>query len=97
MQISEFQNIIEETYFDRDSKRGLAINFVWFIEEVGELAKELKKTLIDSGDEERLKEEFADVLAWLTTLASQMGFDLEEIAHIYAEGCPKCHQKPCVC
>jgi len=97
MTISEFQNIIEETYFERDSKRGLATNFVWFIEEVGELAKELKKELIGSGDENRLKEEFADVLAWLTTLVSQMGFDLEDIARIYAEGCPKCHQKPCVC
>jgi len=97
MKISEFQNIIEETYFERDSKRGLATNFVWFIEEVGELTKEMKKMLVNSGDENRLKEEFADVLAWLTTLASQVGIDLEEIAQIYAEGCPKCHQKPCVC
>lgn len=93
MRISEFQKLIEDIYFDKDSSRGLMGTFAWFIEEVGELSRELRS----EGDERKLKDEFADVLAWLSTLASLAGVDLEEAAGKYSRGCPKCHRRPCVC
>lgn len=93
MKISEFQKIIEDIYLEKDSKRGLLGTFAWFIEEVGELSRELRSY----EDKKRLQEEFADVLAWLSTLASIAGIDLEESAKKYAKGCPKCHKAPCIC
>lgn len=97
MTISEFQKIIEDIYFERDNKRGVDKTFTWFIEEVGELAKEIRRLHALSENKTRLKEEFADVFAWLTTLASLLGIDLEEAAQIYSQGCPKCHRIPCEC
>jgi len=111
MTISEFQKIIEDIYFERDSKRGVDKTFTWFIEEVGELAKEIRRLHALPENETRreneapaefrsparLKEEFADVFAWLTTLASLLGIDMEEASQIYSQGCPKCHRIPCEC
>lgn len=97
MQIGKFQKLIEDTYFQRDTKRGVAKTFIWFTEEVGELAREIKKSELGKGDKGRLKLEFADTLAWLTTLASLLEIDLEEAAEIYKNGCPKCHKIPCEC
>ena len=97
MKISEFQKIIEEIYFERDRERGVDKTFTWFVEEVGELAKEIRRLHAHSGNKTRLKEEFADVFAWLATLASLLGIDLEEAANIYSQGCPKCHRIPCEC
>ena len=93
MKISEFQKLIEDIYFGKDSDRGLMGTFAWFVEEVGELSRELRS----EGDKERLRDEFADVLAWLSTLASLAGVDLEEAAGKYSRGCPKCHRTPCIC
>ena len=93
MRISEFQKLIEDIYFDKDSQRGLMGTFAWFVEEVGELSRELRS----GGDANELRDEFADVLAWLSTLASLAGVDLEEAAEKYSRGCPKCHRIPCVC
>ena len=93
MQISEFQRLIERLYFSRDSARGLGGSFLWFMEEVGELATALRE-----GDEEELAGEFADVFAWLVTLASMKGIDLEQAAAAkYASGCPACRCAPCDC
>lgn len=93
MTIAEFQEIIRRTYHDRDAGRGSAATFMWLVEEVGELARALQNE-----DAEAMREEFADVLAWLTTLASIAGVDLEEAAAgRYGEGCPKCRQIPCTC
>lgn len=93
MKISEFQKLIEDIYFEKDSKRGLMETFAWFVEEVGELSRELRTRR----DVMKLREEFADVLAWLSTLASLANIDLEEAAGKYSRGCPKCHKTPCVC
>ena len=87
-----FQGVIDALYGDRDRARGVDGTFVWFVEEVGELARALK-----SGDVENLREEFADVLAWLTTLASLTGIDMRTAAWKYADGCPRCHESPCAC
>jgi len=92
MKISEFQKTIEEIYFARDSARGLRGTFMWFIEEVGELS-----TALLSGDRKEMKGEFADVFAWLVSLASIAGIDMVEAVQKYADGCPCCHQTPCEC
>ena len=93
MQLKEFQRLIEAIYYEKDSKRGLAGTHMWFCEEVGELTRALRRD-----DRDELEGEFADVLAWLSTLASIAGIDLEEAARKkYGEGCPRCSATPCTC
>lgn len=94
MTIQKFQKQIEAIYYERDAGRGVPLTFTWFVEEVGELAKEIRKQPQDS---ERIREEFADVFAWLATLASLLGIELEDAVQIYADGCPKCNATPCDC
>ncbi len=97
MRIAEFQKRIEEIYYERDAARGLAGTHMWFCEEVGELTRALRR---NRGGDKRaeLEGEFADVLAWLATLASIAGIDLEEAAtRKYASGCPRCAAAPCRC
>ncbi len=78
MHISEFQRFISDKYEKRDRERGTAGTFMWFVEEVGELATAL------AGEEQANKaEEFADVLAWLCTLANINDVDLEQACHKY--------------
>ena len=94
MKISEFQKHIEEIYFNKDSARGIEGTFMWFAEEIGELTRAIRR----DDDRENLEEEFADVLAWLVTLASMKGIDLETVAQKkYALGCPYCSTVPCAC
>ncbi|MHC4215837.1 MAG: MazG nucleotide pyrophosphohydrolase domain-containing protein [Planctomycetota bacterium] len=81
MQIGEFQELIRERYETRDRQRGTAATFMWFIEEVGELA-----TALSGQDGENKAEEFADVLAWLCTLANINDIDLEEACRKYTSG-----------
>jgi len=91
--IAQFQRLIERIYLDKDRRRGVAGTFMWFAEETGELARALR-----SRDERQLRAEFADVLAWLSTLASITGIDLEDAARSkYESGCPKCGGTPCRC
>ena len=93
MHLKEFQKRIEEIYYERDSARGLAGTHMWFCEEVGELTRALRRD-----DRDELEGEFADVLAWLATLASIAGVDLEEAARSkYERGCPRCTSVPCEC
>jgi len=94
MKISEFQKHIEEIYFKKDSARGIEGTFMWFAEEIGELTRAIRR----DDDRDNLEEEFADVLAWLVTLASMKGIDLETVAQKkYAQGCPHCSTVPCAC
>ena len=93
MHIKEFQELIRELYFHRDEKRGLEKTFMWFSEEVGELAEALRKN-----DREAMEEEFADVLAWLVSLANIVGVDVEKAAkRKYPGVCPYCGKNPCEC
>jgi NTP pyrophosphatase (non-canonical NTP hydrolase) len=93
MEIEAFQRQMRALYGVRDRERGLARTFAWFTEECGELSRALFR-----GDGDEREHEFADVLAWLVTLASMHGVDLEEAAAAkYAEGCPRCHATPCHC
>jgi NTP pyrophosphatase (non-canonical NTP hydrolase) len=78
MTIKDFQDLIRRRYYPTDSKRGTAGTFMWFVEEVGELASAL------AGDDEHNKEEeFADVLAWLCTLANINDVDLTKAVEKY--------------
>ena len=93
MTIEQFQKLIADIYFEKDNGRGLDATFLWFIEEVGELSRALKR-----GSVEEQQEEFADVLAWLTTMANIQGIDLTEAVKAkYETGCPKCGTSPCSC
>jgi NTP pyrophosphatase (non-canonical NTP hydrolase) len=93
MTIAEFQDLIRRTYHRRDKKRGLDKNFLWFTEEVGELAETVRK-----GDKKEMAKEAADVLAWLSTICSLSGVDLQEAALAkYGKGCPRCKGIPCTC
>ena len=92
MDLSELQILMRETYGERDSARGRDATFRWLVEEVGELARALR-----TADHTNLELEFSDVLAWLASLANQEGVDLNEVVARYADGCPKCHAKPCQC
>lgn len=71
--LRQFQDIIRQAYFHRDSARGLDRTFMWFIEEVGELARAIK-----SGNRDNIEEEIADVAAWLVSLANLLEIDFEE-------------------
>ena len=87
-----FQKHIEALYGERDAARGLPSTFMWFTEEVGELARAIR-----GQDPENLRREVSDVLAWLATVASLSGVDLEEAAARYTPGCPRCGEIPCEC
>ena len=90
--LDEFQRLIDATFGERDRARGVPSSVAWLAEEVGELAQAVRK-----GSHEQQVHEFADVLAWLTSLANQVGVDLNEAAQRYANGCPRCAAIPCIC
>ena len=73
MELKAFQQLIQEKYGRRDRERGTPATFMWFVEEVGELA-----TALAGDDQKNKEEEFADVLAWLCTLANINGVDLDK-------------------
>lgn len=83
---------MQATYGRRDSARGKAATVAWLAEELGELSQAVRK-----GSPEQQLHELGDVLAWLASLANQLGLSLEEAAKRYEQGCPSCHQMPCVC
>jgi NTP pyrophosphatase (non-canonical NTP hydrolase) len=91
MAIRDFQRLIRDRYYATDSARGAAGTFLWFSEEVGELAHALGKLEKGTPDRANLDEEFADVMAWLATLANIAGVDLERAIHAkyLADGGPK--------
>jgi len=72
--IREFQKHISARYEAADRARGTPATFLWFIEEVGELA-----TALHGKDRANLEEEFADVIAWLCTLANINDVDLADV------------------
>jgi NTP pyrophosphatase (non-canonical NTP hydrolase) len=91
--VSDFQQLIRRMYYDKDVERGVDGTFMWLMEEIGELASALR-----GSDHQNLQEEFADVLAWLTTIANVAGVDLSKaIDEKYGSGCPGCHRFECTC
>ena len=93
MTLAELQRLIRELYGTKDASRGVEGTFMWFMEEVGELAAALR-----GGSHAERTAEFADVLAWLATLANIAEIDLDgAIEAKYGQGCPKCVTTPCAC
>jgi NTP pyrophosphatase (non-canonical NTP hydrolase) len=92
MQLGELQDLMARTYGVRDRARGTAATVAWLTEELGELAQAVRK-----GDDDARLHELGDVLAWLASLAEQLGLSLEDAAARYADGCPRCGGIPCTC
>ncbi len=92
MEIGDLQRRLRDLYEARDRARGSEATFMWFVEEVGELSRAIRR-----GDPENLRHEFSDALAWLVSAATLAGVDMEEAAARYGNGCPRCRRTPCGC
>ena len=92
MQLAEFQALMATTYGERDRARGIEATVAWLAEELGELARAVRK-----GTREEQLHEAGDVLAWLASLTEQLGLSLEDAAARYSNGCPRCASIPCRC
>jgi NTP pyrophosphatase (non-canonical NTP hydrolase) len=85
--------MMQRLYFHKDSKRGVEGTYNWLVDEVKELGEALK-----TNEKEALENEFADVIAWLASLANVTNIDLEKAASDkYHDKCPKCRRSPCQC
>jgi NTP pyrophosphatase (non-canonical NTP hydrolase) len=92
VELAAFQKLMAETYGERDRARGVPATVAWLAEELGELSQAVRK-----GDRDQQRHELGDVLAWLASLAEQLGIGLDEAAERYADGCPRCASIPCAC
>jgi NTP pyrophosphatase (non-canonical NTP hydrolase) len=92
MDLAAFQERIAATYAERDRARGVPATVAWLAEELGELAQAVRKGTVDEQ-----VHELGDVLAWLASLAEQLGLSLDAAAARYADGCPRCQATPCRC
>ena len=91
--LTDFQQLIRRMYFSKDAARGIDGTFMWLVEEIGELAAALR-----DGTPQEKAAEFADVLAWLVTIANVAGVDLSEaVLDKYGSGCPGCGKLVCSC
>ena len=95
MEFAEFQDLIRTLYFAKDQARGPLGTFTWLVEEVGEVADNLKRKEVNV---EALGTELADLIAWTFSLANIYGIDLEQaVLEKYPRKCGKCGQIPCAC
>jgi NTP pyrophosphatase (non-canonical NTP hydrolase) len=93
MTIEDLQALIEKMYSDKDRRRGTPATFLWLCEEVGELAGALRE-----GTHAQQCSEFADVVAWLVTLANINDVNLTQaLEEKYGKGCPGCGKLVCSC
>lgn len=91
--LSGLQELIRVMYSSKDEARGVEGTFMWLMEEIGELATALRE-----GTPDELALEFADVLAWLATIANVAGVDLDAaVRRKYGAGCPGCGHMVCRC
>lgn len=90
--IAAFQDVIAQTYGERDRARGREATVAWLCEELGELAQAVRKGTVD-----QQRHELGDVLAWLASLAHQLDLSLDDAGQRYAHGCPRCAALPCAC
>ena len=91
--LADFQQLIRRMYHEKDVARGVEGTFMWLMEEIGELA-----TALRNGSHEERVGEFADVLAWLTTIANVVGVNLTQaVQQKYGAGCPGCGRFVCSC
>lgn len=93
LSFADLQRHIRQMYYEKDAARGVEGTFMWLMEEVGELSSALR-----GHDRENLAEEFADVIAWLTTIANVAEVDLNAaLVAKYGHGCPGCQKLVCEC
>ena len=91
--ISEFQEMMKQTYFHRDKKRGVHATLLWMTSELGEMLNAFLKK-----DRSQIGAEAADVFAWLCSVCNLLNVDLEEVSlDKYGAGCPRCRESPCIC
>ena len=91
--MNDDQRMIDRIYGERDRKRGEYKTFLWFVEEVGELAESLRRK-----DKKGMEEEIADTYAWLLSLCNVLGVDLEKVfKEKYNGRCPRCGMEVCKC
>ena len=83
MELVAVQRLMEATYGERDRGRGVTAAVAWLAEETGELARAIRK-----GTEADRLHELGDVLAWLASIANQLGLSLDDAFARYASGCP---------
>ena len=91
-EFTELQAQMERTYGERDRARGIPATVAWLAEEMGELAKAVRK-----GSRDEQVHELGDTLAWLASLANQLDISLDEVVARYRDGCPRCDSVPCGC
>jgi len=90
MNIREFQTMMHQLYFQNDSARGATETYNWLVDEVGELGESLR-----AADKDASEKEFADVIAWLASLANVTNVDLETAAlKKYDRRCPQVQTLP---
>jgi NTP pyrophosphatase (non-canonical NTP hydrolase) len=92
MELRDLQELMAATYGERDRARGVPATVAWLTEELGELAQAVRK-----GSPDDQLHELGDVLAWLASLAQQLGLSLDDAVARYADGCPRCGTLPCRC
>jgi NTP pyrophosphatase (non-canonical NTP hydrolase) len=92
MDLDQLQARMEALYGERDRARGVPATVAWLTEELGELARAVRK-----GSVEDQRHELGDVVAWLASLANQLNLSLDEAVARYGVGCPKCAATPCAC
>jgi NTP pyrophosphatase (non-canonical NTP hydrolase) len=92
VELSDLQQQMAATYGERDAARGIPATVAWLTEELGELAQAVRK-----GTAADQLHELGDVLAWLASLAEQLGLSLEDAVARYSDGCPVCRTTPCRC
>ena len=91
--IKDFQKLMKDLYFEQDKRRGPNKTFIKLVEEVGELAE-----AILTEEKSKIREEIADIVAWIASLANLYGMDLLEVSYEkYPNECPKCRSNPCNC
>jgi NTP pyrophosphatase (non-canonical NTP hydrolase) len=93
MEVREFQGLMEELYGERDRARGKEGTLLWLVEEVGELSEAMRR-----GNEQGVREEVADIIAWTCSLANILGIDVEAaLEEKYPGRCPYCGGSSCGC
>ena len=92
MELGALQRLMAATYGEQDRERGLPASVAWLTEEVGELAQAVRK-----GSAADQLHELGDVLAWVASIADQLGLSLDDAVARYADGCPRCGAIPCTC
>ncbi len=95
MKLSDFQDLIKALYFNKDKNRGVSNTFIWLVEEVGELARNLNSFPLNK---ENLSEELTDIIAWTCSIANLLDINLENaLKRKYPSKCIKCNHMPCEC